>query len=68
MENLAGRIPIRDFIDHGPNVQPNQATDEFLQKVYPTLYAKSKHTVAKPGDRIAIKGSMRASWPRPGRR
>jgi competence protein ComEC len=56
MENLAGRIPIRDFIDHGPNVQPNQATDEFLQKVYPGLYAKSKHTVAKPGDRIAVKG------------
>jgi len=56
MENLAGRIPIRDFIDHGPNVQPNPATDEFLQKVYPGLYAKSKHTVAKPGDRIAVKG------------
>ena len=56
MENLAGRIPIRDFIDHGPNVQPSQAVDEFLQKVYPSLYAKSKHTVAKPGDRIAVKG------------
>jgi beta-lactamase superfamily II metal-dependent hydrolase len=56
MENLAGRIPIRDFIDHGSNVQPSQAVDEFLQKVYPGLYAKSKHTVAKPGDRIAVKG------------
>jgi beta-lactamase superfamily II metal-dependent hydrolase len=56
MENLAGRIPIREFIDHGPNVQPAAAVDEFLQKVYPGLYAKSKHTVAKPGDRIAVKG------------
>jgi competence protein ComEC len=56
MENLAGRIPIRDFIDHGPNVQPAPAVDEFLQKVYPGLYAKSKHTIAKPGDRIAVKG------------
>jgi beta-lactamase superfamily II metal-dependent hydrolase len=56
MENVAGRIPVREFIDHGPNVQPNPATDEFLQKVYPGLYAKSKHTVAKPGDRIAMKG------------
>ncbi len=56
MENVAGRIPIRDFIDHGPNVQPNPATDEFLQKVYPGLYAKSRHTVVKPGDRIAMKG------------
>ena len=56
MENVAGRIPIREFIDHGTNVQPNPATDEFLQKVYPGLYAKSKHTVAKPGDRVAMKG------------
>ena len=56
MENVAGRIPIREFIDHGPNVQPNQATDDFLNKVYPALYGKSKHTVVKPGDRIAMKG------------
>jgi beta-lactamase superfamily II metal-dependent hydrolase len=56
MENVAGRIPIGEFIDHGPNVQPNPATDAFLEKVYPTLYAKSKHTVVKPGDRIAMKG------------
>ncbi len=56
MENLAGRIPIGEFIDHGPNVQPNPATDAFLEKVYPALYTKSKHTVVKPGDRIAMKG------------
>ncbi len=56
MENVAGRIPIGEFIDHGPNVQPNPATDAFLEKVYPTLYAKSRHTVVKPGDRIAMKG------------
>src|SRR6188508_245374 len=56
MTEVASRIPIKDFIDHGPNVQPAAAADEFLQKVYPQLYAKSKHTVAKPGDRIAVKG------------
>jgi competence protein ComEC len=56
MENVAGRIPIREFIDHGPNVQANPATDEFLQKVYPGLYAKSRHTIVKPGDRVAMKG------------
>ena len=27
---LAKRIPIRHFIDHGPNVQPAPAVDEFL--------------------------------------
>lgn len=53
---LAARIPIRHFIDHGPNVQPSRAIDEFLQKTYPGLYAKARHTVAKPADKIAISG------------
>jgi competence protein ComEC len=56
MAELAGRIPIRNFVDHGGNVQPAPAADEFLQKVYPSLYGKSKHTIAKPGDRIQIAG------------
>src|SRR5712671_2766015 len=38
MAELAARMPIRTFIDHGPNVQPAAAADEFLQKVYPQLY------------------------------
>ena len=56
MAELAKRIPIRHFVDHGPNVQPAAGADEFLQKVYPTLYGTSKHTVAKPGDTLAVQG------------
>jgi len=56
MAELASRVPIRNFIDHGGNVQPAAAADDFLQKVYPPLYAKSKRTIAKPGDKIAIAG------------
>jgi competence protein ComEC len=56
MAELAGRIPIREFIDHGANVQPAAATDDFLQNIYPQLYSKAKHTVAKPGDKIALSG------------
>jgi competence protein ComEC len=56
MAALAERVPIRHFIDHGPNMQPAAATDEFLQKVYPALYAKGRHTVVKPGDTIPIDG------------
>jgi beta-lactamase superfamily II metal-dependent hydrolase len=56
MAELAARIPIREFMDHGPNVQPAAATDQFLQMTYPQLYAKSKHTVVKAGDRISISG------------
>jgi competence protein ComEC len=53
METLAQRVPIAEFIDHGANVQPNPVTDAFLA-IYPTLYAKSSHVVAKPGDRVAL--------------
>jgi competence protein ComEC len=57
MAEVARRIPIREFIDHGPNVQPNPATDEFLNMVYPGLYANAKHTIARPGDRITLTGA-----------
>ena len=56
MEEVARQVPIKEFIDHGPNVQPNAAADMFLQTVYPRLYAGATHTVAKPGDRIAVSG------------
>lgn len=53
---LATRIPIRHFIDHGANVQPGPGIDEFLRDAYPRLYAGRTHTVARPGDRIAVAG------------
>jgi competence protein ComEC len=56
LAELAKRIPIRHFIDHGANVQPAPAADDFLAKTYPELIAKAKHTVVKPGDRIVIPG------------
>jgi competence protein ComEC len=56
MAELAGRIPIRHYLDHGPNVQPATAVDEFLQKTYPGLVAKAKHTVVKAGDVVPLKG------------
>ena len=55
MEELSKQIPIKEFIDHGPNVQAGVGAD-WERDVYPKLYAKGKHTVAKPGDRIALKG------------
>ncbi len=53
---LASRVPIGEFIDHGPNVQPGEAADTFLQNTYPKLYANAKHTVAKAGDTIPMAG------------
>jgi beta-lactamase superfamily II metal-dependent hydrolase len=56
MAEVAAQIPIKEFIDHGPNVQPAEIVDNFLNNVYPGLYAKAKHTVAKPGDRLPVAG------------
>jgi len=56
MEELARQIPIREFIDHGANVQPAPATDAFLKDIYPKLHSQAKHTVVKPGDKIAVSG------------
>jgi len=56
MAELAGRIPIRNFIDHGPNVQPASVAEEFLQDVYPEIYSKGKRSIAKPDDRVQIAG------------
>jgi len=50
MAELAARVPIREFIDHGPNTQPGEIPDAFLRDTYPKLYANAKHTVAKAGD------------------
>ena len=56
MAELASRVPIGEFIDHGPNIQPGEVADTFLRDTYPKLYANAKHTVAKPGDKIPMAG------------
>ncbi|MEO8053268.1 MAG: MBL fold metallo-hydrolase [Acidobacteriota bacterium] len=57
LADLASRIQIDEYIDHGPNAQPNEQADTFLKDVYPQLYAKAKHKVVKPGDRIPLAGA-----------
>ncbi|HSR06881.1 MAG TPA: MBL fold metallo-hydrolase [Bryobacteraceae bacterium] len=56
LAELAAKTSIKEFIDHGPNVQPGELADNFLKNTYPGLYAKAKHTVAKPGDKILMAG------------
>ncbi|MGH9678703.1 MAG: ComEC/Rec2 family competence protein, partial [Candidatus Acidiferrales bacterium] len=53
---LAGKIPIKNFVDHGPsaeetlNVPKNYAA-------YLTVRGEGKHIVARPGDRLPIQGA-----------
>jgi hypothetical protein len=56
MEELASRVPIRHYIDHGPSVQPNAGTDAFLGTTYPELYEAAMRTVVGPGDTIGLAG------------
>jgi len=56
MAEFSSRIPIRHFYDHGPNMQPAQPVEAFLQQTYPGIYAKGTHAVVKPGDKIAVTG------------
>jgi competence protein ComEC len=56
MAEVAKRIPIREYIDHGPNIQPAAAFDEFFAKTYPALYGAAKHRVVKPGDAVTVAG------------
>lgn len=55
MTELSRRIPILEYIDHGPNVQPKPKADDFLQHTYPQLYRNATHTIVKPGDTIRVR-------------
>jgi competence protein ComEC len=55
LQELAQRIPIRHYIDHGPTVEEKEQVAGF-QKAYAELYQKAAHTVAKPGDTVAVAG------------
>jgi beta-lactamase superfamily II metal-dependent hydrolase len=55
MPELAKRIPIGHYIDHGPSVEEREQVQGF-QAAYAELYGKAKHTVVKPGDKVPITG------------
>jgi competence protein ComEC len=54
MAALARQITVREFIDHGANVQRDPLVDAFLHETYPLLYRTAKHTVAVPGNTIPV--------------
>lgn len=55
MPDLARRIPIRHYLDHGPTVEPQAQVANF-QQTYAALYGAATHTVVKPGDRVPVTG------------
>jgi beta-lactamase superfamily II metal-dependent hydrolase len=55
VEALARQIPILHYLDHGATVEPGGQGADFLA-AYDTLRRGARHTVVKPGDRLAIPG------------
>ena len=52
---LAARIPIDNFLDHGPDTQKTPA-DQKLYSTYLHAAQEGEHKVVKPGDEIPLKG------------
>lgn len=51
---LASRIEVRNFVDHGASVQPNEQTDAFIENIYPELYASAQRRIVSPGDTLEL--------------
>lgn len=55
VEELARRIAVRHFIDHGPSVEAGPPAEAF-QQTYAALREGARHTQARPGDQLEIDG------------
>jgi beta-lactamase superfamily II metal-dependent hydrolase len=55
LEELATKIPIKHYYDHGETSEPKEQVPGF-QAMYAKLHANIPRTVLKPGDRIAFAG------------
>ncbi len=55
VQGLARRMPILNFVDHGPQTETGKDA-EILFNEYKAFRDKGNHIVAKPGDTIPIKG------------
>ena len=55
LQELAKAVPIKTFVDHGPSVEEREQVAGF-QAAYAELYAKAKHIVVKPGDKLPLTG------------
>ena len=53
---LAAKLPIKNFIDHGPNFEAGKKPADDLFNAYTAVRDKGNHLLVKPGDRIPITG------------
>jgi len=53
---LAAKLPIKNFVDHGESVELKTAQGKKFYDDYMAEVAKGHHIVVKPGDKLPIKG------------
>ena len=53
---LAERIPIVTFVDHGPNQEETESAAELYEN-YRQVRARARHLLVAPGDEIPLKGA-----------
>src|SRR6202051_3354499 len=53
--DLAGLIPIKNFVDHGPSAEEVRNVPQNQDPTIPGR-AKGQHNLAKPGDKIPVPG------------
>jgi competence protein ComEC len=53
---LAAKLPIKNFVDHGPNFEAGKKSADDLFSAYTAARDKGHHLLVKPGDRVPIKG------------
>ena len=55
VSQLAARLPIRNFVDHGASSEAGERPDA-VYKAYAQVRSKGAHIEVKPGDRIPVAG------------
>lgn len=56
LAELARQVEIGHYIDHGPSVEPNPGTNDFIETTYAALHDQTTRTIVEPGDRIDLNG------------
>jgi beta-lactamase superfamily II metal-dependent hydrolase len=56
LAELAKRMPIKKFYDHGPAAEGDRAGGQGFMEQYAEIYGKAPRTVVKPGDKLTIPG------------
>ena len=54
---IAAKLPIGTFIDHGPNREQGNKRQQRMIDAYNQTVAGAQHMIVKPGDKLPIKGA-----------